>query len=93
MTDLKSKAFIGGALTDVGISNLALEIKKGKRSACLVCSGVVGIIDYSCESLTIATHKGKVNIIGIGLTLSVLENRTIEVFGRIEEVKMSYGKH
>ena len=92
MTDYKSKLSLKSIISDISISPLSLEIKKGKRSACLVCSAVVSIVDYSEESLIIATHKGRVNIIGEGLVLSVLENRTVEVFGRIEEVRMSYGK-
>ena len=93
MTDYKSKASIKSAIGDISISPLCLEIKKGKRSACLVCSAVVSIVDYSSESLTVATHKGRVSIVGEGLVLSVLENRTVEVFGKIEGVEMSYGKH
>ena len=93
MTRVKSKSPIKSAINDISISPLCLEIKKGKRSACLVCSGVVSIVDYSDEALTVATHKGRVGIIGEGLVLSVLENRTVEVFGKIEEVRMSYGKH
>ena len=93
MTELNSKAFAKGALSDIGIAPLCLEIRKGKRSACLVCSEVVAIVDYSCESLTITTHKGRVQINGTDLMLSVLENRTVEVFGKIEEVSLSYGKH
>ena len=93
MTDYKLKSPIKSIISDISISPMSFEIKKGKRYACLVCSGVVSIIGYSSESLTIATHKGRVVIHGEGLVLSVLENRTVEVFGKIEEVQLSYGKH
>ena len=93
MTDLKARSPINVALRDISISPLCLEIKKGKRSGCLVCSAVVSILEYSAESIVFATHKGRVTIIGGELVLSVLENRTVEVFGRIEEVLLSYGRH
>ena len=93
MTDLKSNSALTRALRDINISPLCLEIRKGKRFSCLVCSAVVSIAEYSTESVVFATHKGRVTILGKELTISVLENRTVEVFGKILEVGMSYGKH
>lgn len=93
MTDYKFGARLSSALRDISVSPLCVEIRKGKRSACLVCCAVVSIIEYSAEALTLATHKGRVRVVGRELALSVLEGRTVEVFGIIEGVELSYGKH
>lgn len=69
-----------------------LEMRKGARGAVILVCGVVGVSDFTAESLTVLTHGGRLTVRGSGLCLTSLENRTLEIVGRIEEVVVGYGK-
>ncbi len=78
--------------TGASHSGVYLEMKKGSRLAAFLISGVVSLIEYSEESVTVLTRKGRVSATGSGITVTVLEERRIELFGRIEEVRLSYAE-
>ena len=90
MTDKKKKiplqAIIGlGRVVDI-------ELKKNSRGAVLILSGVVSISEYSDDKVELLTHSGRINLFGAGLTLSTMEDRSVEVYGRIDGLEMAYGR-
>ena len=60
---------------------------------CLQIGGVVGIEDFSDESVTLCSHGGRVFVSGKRLSLCVYEDNTVEISGRVEEVRFGYGKN
>lgn len=76
----------------LGASSLNLEIRKSAKGAIGVIGGVVSVNAYSSECLELLSHSGRVTVLGDCLELSLLENRTLEIYGRITEVKLNYGK-
>ena len=74
-------------------SPLVIEIKKSSSGAVLSAVGVVSVTELSRESVSLASHSGRLSIKGAELVLSVFENKTVEVSGRIEGVEMLYAKH
>ncbi len=73
-------------------SPLHLELEKSGAGAVAVVAGIVSIAEYSEQSVTLMSHKGRVILCGKYLTITVLENKTVEVCGRIEEVRFTYGR-
>lgn len=75
------------------MSRFNLEANRHVRGMSMLIGGVVGIREYSDETMILATHGGRVGISGRRLSLTIYENNSVEVVGRIEEVTFSYGKN
>ncbi len=73
-------------------SSLHFEMKKSHRGAVAVIGNVMSIGEYSDSEITVVSHIGRVVLSGESLTVTVLEEHTVEIYGRIEEVRFSYGK-
>ncbi|MBR4836727.1 MAG: YabP/YqfC family sporulation protein [Clostridia bacterium] len=58
----------------------------------IALSGVIGISDYSESEILLKSHGGKIRICGKRLMLSIYEDNTAEIVGRIEEIGFGYGK-
>ena len=71
---------------------LLLEMKKNSRGAVAVVSSVVSVTEFSPEGIELLSHGGRVRISGERLSISALENHSLEIYGRIEEVRLSYGR-
>lgn len=69
-----------------------LEAGRVGRGISIALSGVIGISDYSEGEIILKTHGGKIKILGQGLMLSIYEDKTAEIVGRIEEICFGYGK-
>ena len=52
----------------------------------------MSISEYTDSSIELISHSGRLLIIGESLGVSVLEGRVVEVYGRITEVRLGYGK-
>ena len=92
MTGNKKPTGMGRIFDTAGVSSLSFELKKNAKGAKAIIGGVVSISAYSNEHLELLSHSGRVIIDGDRLCLSLLENRTLEIYGRIKEVRFSYGK-
>ena len=92
MTGNKKMLKLSTILTSVSRSSFHIEIKKSSRGAVAVVSGVMSVGEYTENSVELLSHSGRMALLGEGLGISVLEGRVIEVYGRIEEVRLSYGK-
>ena len=73
-------------------TSAVLEIRKSSRGATLSVVGVIGVTELSDESISLASHSGRLDVRGSGLVLSVFENKCVEVSGKIEGLELGYGK-
>ena len=72
--------------------SFCLEASRVGRGISIVLSGVIGISDYSESEILLKSHGGKIRICGKRLLLSIYEDNTAEIVGRIEEIGFGYGK-
>lgn len=82
---------LGSINNNVG-QKMSLEIKKSKLGAALVAVNAIGIAELSQNKVIILSHAGRVEVTGDGLTLSVFEDKSVEILGRIKGVELDYGK-
>ncbi len=75
---------------DVG--EMTLEIKKSRKKCNLIVTGVMAVSALSSTEILLASHAGRVEILGSGLLLSVFENGALEISGEICDVRLGYGK-
>jgi hypothetical protein len=92
MTGNKKTPKLSVLLASISSSSFHIEMKKSSRGAVAVISGVMSVSEYTESSVELLSHSGRVRIFGEALGISVLEGRVIEVYGRITEVKLGYGK-
>ena len=93
MTKDRINKHLLSTLSSFGINTVSFEMKKNKLGAVLVAMNVVGISDLSEEEITLISHGGRVKVRGYRLELSVLEDKSVEIFGKICEVGFEYGKN
>ena len=92
MTGNRKKLKLGTVLASISPSSFHVEIKKSQRGAVAVVSGVMSISEYTESCVELLSHSGRVLFFGDSLGISVLEGRVVEIYGRITEVKLAYGK-
>ncbi len=78
------------ALSPGLFAGVSVEIKKSRLGAVMLVSGVMSISELSDEFVCALSHSGRIFIFGERLTASVLEDRTLAVYGRISGIEMSY---
>ena len=61
--------------------------KRGKISSAVI-GGVIGILDFSDNNVFLATHSGRINISGERLNVAIFENKTIQITGKIAEIRL-----
>lgn len=72
--------------------SFGLEASRTIGGISITLSGVIGISDYSESEITLKSHGGKIILRGRRLMLSIYEDKTAEILGRIEEICFNYGK-
>lgn len=92
MTVNKKMLKLSAVLASLSPSSFHIEIKKSSRGAVAVVSGVMSIGEYTDSSVELLSHSGRMNLSGESLGISVLEGRVVEIYGRITEVRLNYGK-
>ncbi len=75
------------------VSKFHLEADRTPRGMGMFISGVIGISEFSDESITLLSHTGRIFIEGRRLSLAVYEGGTVEIKGKIECVRFGYGKN
>ena len=75
------------------INKFHLDAERSPFGMTVTVTGVIGVRDFSRESVEILTHTGKIFVSGRRLSLSVYENGAIEINGRVEDVRFGYGKN
>ena len=72
--------------------SFSMEGSRVGSGIAIALSGVIGISDYSESEIILKSHGGKIRICGKRLMLSIYEDNTAEIVGRIEEISFGYGK-
>ena len=49
--------------------------------------GVLSILDFSTELAILKIRRGRIRVRGGGLSIAVYENRTVEIFGKVEALE------
>ena len=49
---------------------------------------LIGILDFSDKNVFLATHSGRINISGERLNVAIFENKTIQITGKIAEIRL-----
>lgn len=91
MTDLKHR---GGAFFPIGYTEapFTLEMRKGKRGAVVSVGNVVSVAELSESRIELLSRGGRLALCGEGLMLSVFEERTVEIYGKILSIEIQYGR-
>ena len=55
-------------------------------------SGIMSVTEYTDSSVELVSHSGRIAFIGESLGITVLDGRVVEIYGRITEVRMGYGR-
>ena len=92
MTGNNKRLRLPAILSTITPSSMHVEMKKSSRGAVAVVSGVMSIGEYTDSIVEIVSHSGRVFFFGESLGISVLEGRVLEIYGKITEVRFSYGK-
>ena len=75
------------------LSSFHLEAKRLGGGMSLTVFGVIGVSEFTNNEIFLLSHKARVRIFGERLALITLENRIVEVRGKISGVEFSYGKN
>ncbi len=92
MTGNKKRLGFSSILSSISPSSFHIEMKKSSRGAVAVITGVMSISEYTDESIELVAHSGRLWLLGESLGISVLEGRVVEIYGKITEVRLGYGK-
>ena len=79
--------------TSFSATRFRLEAVRCRRGMSIIISGVISVSEFSSETISLKTHGQGLKILGQRLAIAVFENSDIEISGKIEEVKLSYGKN
>lgn len=75
------------------MSSFYLEARRDRRGITLLVGKIIGISEFSSELIVLKTHGGRIKLFGKRMKLSIYENSTVEISGRIEEIGFLYGKN
>ena len=71
------------------LSSPYFEVIPNKKVTKIIITGAVGVSEAADESITIKCHGRKIRICGPKVKMNILENNTLEIVGRIEEIKLN----
>ena len=58
----------------------------------MIVGGIISVADFTEERAEMLSHTGRITVTGRGLSMTVFENKSIELCGRIEGIGFAYGK-
>ena len=70
-----------------------MEVESGIFGMSVLIVAVRHIEEYSGEQIVLKMAGGRMNLKGQGLYLTVFENKTVEVRGKLSEVCFSYDRN
>ena len=82
----------GGRVGIVAPSDVYSELTKSKSGASILLSGILAVDSLSSSEISLRAHSGGLSVFGEELLITVFQNKTIEIKGKITEVKLKYGK-
>ena len=71
------------------LSSPYFEVIPGKRFTKIIIVGAVGVSEAKDDSIIVKCHGVKIRLCGTNIQLNVLENNTLEIMGKIEEIKLN----
>lgn len=80
------------AITAGLCGGISVDLKKSRIGAVMLVTGVVSVDSLSDVQVVALSHSGRVIINGERLTVCVLENKTLAVYGRIISLSLGYGR-
>ena len=75
------------------LSNFHVEIDKSAGGYSVVASGVSRVLELSSELVRLRCRKALVAVRGRNLSLSLYENKTVEISGKIEGLEFDSAKN
>jgi hypothetical protein len=75
-----------------GISTFRLEASRSRAGMSLIVSGVIGVSDFSDETVVLLSHFGRITVKGRRLFINLYEVNNVELSGVAEEICFKYGK-
>ena len=69
-----------------------MEVERSPSGIAILVAGIIGVKDFSSESLELLSHSGRIFIYGSRLSIMVYENGTVEIRGKVDSVRFGYGK-
>lgn len=73
-------------------SNFHVEFDKTSRGISLSCSGVQAITEFCDTEIKLKLPEFHILVCGSRLLITVFEEKSVEIIGKITEVKFLYGK-
>ena len=74
-------------------SSFTLEANRTRGGMGVFIGGIVGISDFSDESIYLKSHSCKISVEGKKLSIKIYENKSVEIFGKVENIRFTYGKN
>ena len=93
MTEKPKKEKKHLSISPSAISNFHLEARRTVHGMSLIIGGVIGISDFSAESVLLKSHSGRILVVGRYLYISIFEGGVVEIIGKVEDIRFSYGKN
>lgn len=87
---------LGELLRDGGeafVSKFYLEAKRSAYGMTLTVSGVIAIPELTESCIRLSSHTARCIVIGSRLRIDVFKNHTVEIMGKVEDVRFVYGKN
>ena len=70
-----------------------LEARRSTRGMSVIIGGVIGISDFSAETVLLKSHGGKIVVSGSYLLISIYEGGVVEILGKVTDISFKYGKN
>ena len=93
MPEIKKKLQIENPKNLLSISSFHVEIDKTRTGYGVVSSGVIRIREVSENKISLKCKEGVVSVLGRRLSISLYENKTVEISGKIEEITLGNSKN
>lgn len=93
MTDKRKSKMPKERMPTAAFSSFHMEADRTGRGMSLILCGIIGISDFSDSFIYLLSHGGRITVTGRGLFISVYENGTVEIVGRVEGISFKYGKN
>ena len=65
------------------------EVIPGRRFTKIVIVGAIGVSEAKDDSIIVKCHGIKIRLCGTNIKMNVLEHNTLEIIGKIEEIKLN----
>ncbi len=75
------------------LSPFHIEADRSPAGLTVRVGGIIGIAEYSDELVLLKSHGGRLTLTGKRLSITVYEDKTVEICGRVEGMELGYGKN